>query len=56
MSADSMPALDPELPKYQALAQYLEGQIRDSTYGVGDKLPSDRELAAQLSIAPMTVA
>ena len=46
---------NPSVPKYQAVADQLEAQIANETYRIGDRLPSERELAAEWGITAMTV-
>ncbi|MDR6289693.1 MULTISPECIES: GntR family transcriptional regulator [Inquilinus] len=42
-------------PIYQKIAQDLADRIRDGGFAVGDRLPSERDLADQLGISRMTV-
>jgi GntR family transcriptional regulator len=45
----------PDRPIYQQIAEDLAGRIRDGGFAVGDRLPSERDLADQLGISRMTV-
>jgi LacI family transcriptional regulator len=47
-------ATDRGAPKYRALAEELEAQIRSGRYGVGDRLPPERELARAHGMTAMT--
>lgn len=44
------------LPPYEQVRASLAGQINDRTLPVGTKLPTVRKLAADLGIAPNTIA
>jgi DNA-binding transcriptional regulator YhcF (GntR family) len=44
------------VPPYQQVRSSLAGQINDRTLPVGTKLPTVRQLAADLGIAPNTIA
>jgi DNA-binding transcriptional regulator YhcF (GntR family) len=44
------------VPPYQQVRSSLAGQINDRTLPVGTKLPTVRRLAADLGIAPNTIA
>jgi GntR family transcriptional regulator len=45
---------DARLPIYQRLAESLKSTIIDQKWRPGDRLPSEKELAAQYSVAPGT--
>jgi len=45
----------PDKPIYQQIADDLAGRIRGGDFAVGDRLPSERDLADQLGISRMTV-
>ncbi|WP_020662497.1 GntR family transcriptional regulator [Amycolatopsis benzoatilytica] len=47
---------DSPVPPYEQVRTSLAGQINDGTLAVGTKLPTVRGLAAELGIAPNTVA
>ncbi|WP_152613727.1 GntR family transcriptional regulator, partial [Inquilinus limosus] len=42
-------------PIYQQIAEDLADRIRTGAFAVGDRLPSERDLADQLGISRMTV-
>jgi DNA-binding transcriptional regulator YhcF (GntR family) len=44
------------IPPYEQVRSSLAGQINDATLPVGTKLPTVRKLAADLGIAPNTIA
>jgi DNA-binding transcriptional regulator YhcF (GntR family) len=44
------------IPPYEQVRSSLAGQINDRTLPVGTKLPTVRKLAADLGIAPNTIA
>jgi DNA-binding transcriptional regulator YhcF (GntR family) len=44
------------IPPYEQVRSSLAGQINDTTLPVGTKLPTVRKLAADLGIAPNTIA
>jgi DNA-binding transcriptional regulator YhcF (GntR family) len=44
------------VPPYEQVRSSLAGQINDRTLPVGTKLPTVRKLAADLGIAPNTIA
>ena len=46
---------DNNLPIYLQIMQYIKKQIVTGTLKAGDKIPSVRELAAELQINPNTV-
>ncbi|WP_158885278.1 GntR family transcriptional regulator [Amycolatopsis anabasis] len=52
LSVDS----DSPVPPYEQVRSALAGQINDGTLPVGAKLPTVRKLAADLGIAPNTIA
>jgi len=43
------------LPKYMSLARGFERQLRSGTLRVGDRLPSERQLAARFGVSRPTV-
>ena len=51
----SVEPVSPEKPIYQQIAEDLADRIRDGAFAVGDRLPSERDLADQLGISRMTV-
>jgi DNA-binding FadR family transcriptional regulator len=42
-------------PVYEQVASYLVDRIRDGTFGVSDRLPTEAELAAQLEVGRSSV-
>jgi DNA-binding LacI/PurR family transcriptional regulator len=52
---EQLPMASAGLPKYQAVAQHFEQAIAGGRLRVGDRLPSERELASQWEVTPMTV-
>lgn len=51
-----MPRLEQVRPKYLQIAGYIRDQITRGDLGVGDEVPSERELAATWSVARPTAA
>src|SRR5262245_51819864 len=49
------PTLDPELPRYIAIAQAIAADLESGRLTPGDKLPTHRELAWQLGVTVGTV-
>ena len=45
----------PPPKKYLQVARHVEDMIRQNKFGKGEKLPSDRRLAAMLNVTPVTV-
>lgn len=46
---------DSPIPLYRQLANYIEDQIRDGVYAIGDKIPSEPEFARRFNIGRPTV-
>jgi GntR family transcriptional regulator len=42
-------------PRYVQIANHIAGWIRSGSLGVGDRLPTERQLAADLGVSRMTV-
>ena len=49
------PNLDPQLPRYLAIAQAIAADLESGRLSPGDKLPTHRELAWQLGVTVGTV-
>jgi DNA-binding GntR family transcriptional regulator len=49
------PNLDPQLPRYLAIAQAIAADLESGRLSPGDKLPTHRELAWQLGLTVGTV-
>jgi DNA-binding transcriptional MocR family regulator len=49
------PQLDPQLPRYLAIAQAIAADLQSGRLSPGDKLPTHRELAWQLGVTVGTV-
>lgn len=46
---------DKKLPIYLQIVNYIKGGIISKKYGVGEKLPSVRELSKELKVNPNTI-